>query len=211
MEIFENPTLIAHIRQAKCWQIYPPVECQFHRFLLWQVLFYFYSESSYWADQVLADLPPPSNSNFTDSFSDRSYFIPTVRGHIGQTRCRQIYPLPKWQFLIFLLWQVILDRPSVGRSTAHRMAVSQIPSLTGHILFLLKEVILGRPGLGISTPSIKQQFHRFLLWQVIFHSYHERSYWADQVWQICHLVEGNFTDSCSDGSYFILTVRAHIG
>ena len=181
MAIFEIPILTGYIRQTKCWQIYPPVECQFHRFLLWQVLFCSSCENSYWAHQVLADLPPPSNSNFTDSFSDRSYFIPTVRGHIGQTRCRHIYPLPKWQFFIFLLWQVILDRPSVGRSTAHRMAVSQISSLTGHIWFLLWEVILGRPGVGISTPSNKQQFHRFLLWQVIFYSYCERSYWADQV------------------------------
>ena len=124
---------------------------------------------------------PLVEGNFTDSFSDGSYFILTVRAHIGQIRCWQIYPLPKWQFLIYLFWQLILDRPSVGSSTAHRMAISQIPSLTGHISFLIWEVILGRPGVGRSTPSIKQQFHRFLFWRVIFHSYCESSYWADQV------------------------------
>ena len=119
----------------------------------------------------------------------------------------------EWQFLIFLLWHLILDRPSVGRSTPpHRMAVSQIPSLTGHISFLLWEVILGRPGVGRSTLSIKQQFHRFLLWQVIFHSYCERSCWADQVLADLHPPRNsNITDSLSARLCFIPTVRTHIG
>ena len=39
-------------------QIYAPVEWQFHRFLLWQLIFHSYSENSCLEDQVLADLPP---------------------------------------------------------------------------------------------------------------------------------------------------------
>ena len=52
-----------------------------------------YSESSYLADQVLTDLPPfPSNDNFTDSCSESSCLIPTLRAHIRQTRCWQMDP-----------------------------------------------------------------------------------------------------------------------
>ena len=93
----------------------PPGEWQFHRFLLWQLIFYSYSESSCVADQTLADLPPtnvsdrfllwellfgrPSvgrsiphlNGNLTDSYSESLYFIPTLRTHICQTRSWQIY------------------------------------------------------------------------------------------------------------------------
>ena len=43
--ILEIPTLTAHIRQTKCWEIYPSK----------MVIIDSYSESSYLADQVLAD------------------------------------------------------------------------------------------------------------------------------------------------------------
>ena len=77
-----------HIWQTRSWQIYPPHQWQFYRFLI-------YSESSYLADQVLADLTPTSNGNFTDSCS-------TLRDHIWQTKFWQIYPHIKWQFYRFL-------------------------------------------------------------------------------------------------------------
>ena len=40
-------------------QIYPLFKQWFHRFLLWQLIFYSYSDSSYAAHQVLADLLLP--------------------------------------------------------------------------------------------------------------------------------------------------------
>ena len=117
-----------------------------------------YPESSYLADQVLADQPPTSNDNYR-----------------------------------FLLCELILGRPSVGRSTLNQIAVSQIPALTAHISFTLWELIFGRPSVGRSIP-LKQWFHRFLLWQLIFHSYSEKSYLADQCGQIYPPPNGNFRD-----------------
>ena len=112
-----------------------------YRFLLWEHIF---GRPSVGKSYI------PSNSNFTDSCSDISYFIPTLRTHIWQTKCWQIYP-PK-------------------------TPISQIPALTTHISFLLWELILGRPGVGRSNPPLNS----------------------------------NFTDSYSDSSYFIPTLRAHI-
>ena len=151
----------------------PPFKWQFHRFLL-------YSESSYLVDQVLADLPslqkaisqipvlllefifgrpgvgrspPPSNGYFTDSCSDCSYFFPTLRAqHLAD--------------------QVLADlSPS-------QMAISQIPALTAHISFLLYDFIFSRWGFDTSTP-FKWQFHRFLLWLLIFHSYSRAQHLTD--------------------------------
>ena len=45
------------------------------------------SESSYLADQVLADLPP--QMVILDSYSESSA---TLTAHMWQTKCRQIYP-----------------------------------------------------------------------------------------------------------------------
>ena len=103
----------------------PSLEWQFHRLLLWQLIFHSYSQNSYLAHQVLADLVPTSNGNcrfllwelifgrpsvgrctplfnadFTDSCFDHSYSIPNLRTHIWQTRCWQIYPTIKWQLKI---------------------------------------------------------------------------------------------------------------
>ena len=207
----------------------PLVKCWFYRLLLWQLILHSYSENSYLADQVLADLPP-SNGNFTDSCSDSSYFIPTQRTHIG--------------------------RPGVGRSTPHQMEISQIPALPACISFLLWELIFGRPAVGRSTPPHQTAITDFYsessyladqvlvdlppsdssyfiptltthIWQTrfgqiyppcqmaIIDSYSESSYMADQV--LADLpppphptVNGNLTDSCSDRLYFIPTLRAHI-
>ena len=126
------PTLRTHIWLTKCWQIYPPVECWFHRFLLWQLIFHSYSENSYLADQVLADLPPIK---------------------------WQFHRLLLWQLIFhsysqnsYLADQVLADLPP------HQTSISQIPALTTHISFLLWELILGRPGVGRSTPTSNINF-----------------------------------------------------
>ena len=101
------------------------------------------------------------------------------------------------------------------------MAISQMPALTAHISFLLWELIFGRPGVGRSTP-----LHQI----AIIDSYSENSYLADHMlaglpphpsngdyrflfWELIfgrpsfgrstpYQLNGNFTDSCSDSSYF---------
>ena len=150
------PTLRAHIWQTLVLADLPPIKWQFHRFLLWQFIFHShswvlifgrpgwadlplplhqtatidsYSESSYLADQVLADLPP-SNGNFTGSCSDSSYFISFSES---------------W-YLADQLWTDL---------SPHQMVISQIAALTPHISFLLWGLIFGRPGVGRSTPCIK--------------------------------------------------------
>ena len=95
----------------------PTIKWQFHRFLLWQLIFLSFSESSTFGRPSLGRSNPPSNGNFTDSYSDSSYFIPTLRAqhladlpppsngnftdscstlraHIWQTKCWQISPNP---------------------------------------------------------------------------------------------------------------------
>ena len=163
----------------------PSLEWQFHR----QLIFHSYSENSYLAHQVLADLVPTSNGN-----------------------CR------------FLLWELIFGRPSVGRSTPlfnadftdscfdhssfliwelipvdsshHQMTIKNsypessylahqvLADLSHHQMaidtFLLWELIFGRPRCWQIYPPLNAAFHRFLLWQLIFHSYSENSYLADQ-------------------------------
>ena len=214
----------------------PPVECWFYRFQLWQLIFHSYFQNSYLAHQVLPDLVPMSNgdyrfllwelifgrpsvgrytpllnADFTDSCFDSSYFIPTLRTHIWQTRCWQIYPHISNGNCRFLLWELIFGRPNVGRSTSHQMAISQIAALTAHISFLLWELIFVWPSVGRSSHP-KWQFHRLLLWQLIFHSYSESSYLADQVLaDLTPLLNSWFHRFlASDSSYFIPTLRAHI-
>ena len=136
----------------------------------------------------------------------------------------------------FLLWELTFGRQGVGRSTPHewwfprahvrqtrcwqiyplQMVISQIPTLTAHISLLLWELTFVRPSVGRSTPQwwfprahIRQtrcdrstpphewQFPRVHIWQT-------------RCWQIYHPSNGDFTDSCSDSSYFIPTLRAHI-
>ena len=85
-------------------------------------------------------------------------------------------PLVKWWFHRFL-WnsyfihtlraqhltdQVLAQLPPSSK------AISQIPTLVWELIF-------GRPSVDRITPLIKLQFHRFLLWQLLFHSYSESS------------------------------------
>ena len=84
------------------------------------------------------------------------------------------------------------------------MAISQIPAL-------LWGVIFGRTSVGRSTLPLNWQFHRFLLWLFIFYSSSESSTFG-RPWlgTSIPLSNGNFTDSCSDYSYFILTQELNI-
>ena len=126
-------TLRDHIWQAKFWQIYPHIKWQFHRFL-WNSYFIPTLRAQHLADQVLADLPPikywfhrwlfigshaapadhlalhlqisPLNGNFTDSCSDSSYFIPTLRAqHLADQVLTGLPPI-QWWFYRFLFWQL---------------------------------------------------------------------------------------------------------
>ena len=99
-----------------------------------------------------------SHCDFTDSYSESSYLIPTETTHMWQTKCRQIYPHPPqngnftdyyseismlrahiWQTRF---WQIYLLQ----------LVISQIPTLRAHICFLLWELTCGRPSVGRSIP-----------------------------------------------------------
>ena len=145
----------------------PPIKQQFHRFLLWQLIFHSYSESSTFGRPGVGRSTPMSMGNY---------------------RC--------------LFWELIFGRPSVGRSTPHQMVISQIPAVTAHISFLLLELIFGRPCVGRSTPNVK--------WLLKIPTLRTHNL-ADHVLTDLHTPSnGNFTDSCSDCPYFILTLRMHI-
>ena len=140
------------------------------------------------ADHVLADLHSPCQMAISQ--------IPVLTTLISfllweliiwQTRSWQIYLPIKWQFHRFQLYsessyladplsngnfmipvKLILHsysesstfgRPGLGRST---------PNFTDSCSNLWAQ--FGRPCIGRSTPC-QWQFHRFLLWQLIFHSY----------------------------------------
>ena len=155
------PTLRAHIWETRSWLDLPSPN---------QTVNFpdSHSDSSYLADQVLADLPL-SSGNFTDSYSENSYFADQVL-----VDPPLLSPGLKWQFHRFLIWVLISGRPGLGRSSISpsnnftdsysensyladkvlgdlpsQMAMSQIPvkSLWG--------LIFRRQGLGRS--SIPQQ------------------------------------------------------
>ena len=84
-----------------------PIKWQFHRLLLWQLIFHSYSQNSYLAHQVLEDLVP-HQMVIIDSYSKSSYLADQVLADIPPTsngNCR------------LLLWELIFGRPSVGRYT----------------------------------------------------------------------------------------------
>ena len=119
----------------------PVVKCWFHRWLC-------VGSHTASADHLKLHLQiyPPVNGSFTDSFCDSSYFIPTLKTYIWQTRYWQIYPPqtsvsqipPLTAHISFLLWKLILaDLP---------------PTSNGNDRFLLRELIFGRPSVGRSTP-----------------------------------------------------------
>ena len=113
-----------------------PTEWQFHRFLLWQLIFHSYSENLSFGrpDLGRSNLPPIQwwfhrflcNSYF-HSYSESSTF--------------------GW--------------PGLGRSTPHQMAISQISALTVHISF----PTLTAPHLAdqvlADVPPFERQFHWF--------------------------------------------------
>ena len=151
-----------------------PLEWQFHRFLLWQLIFHSYFESSSFGR------PGPDRSTpiqwWFHRFLWNSYFIPTLRAqHLADQFLADLPPV-KWQFHKFLLYsessyladQVLADQPRIIWQF-HRLLLWQL------IFHSYSESsTFGRPGLGRSTPLIKWQFYRFLL-------YSESSYLADQV------------------------------
>ena len=110
-----------HIWQTRSWQIYPPIQWQFHRFLLWQLTFH---DSSWFQLTTL---------------QSSSFGRPSGLGRSNQ-------PHIKWQFHRFLwnsyfiptLTDQHLAVPSFGRCSPHQMANSQIPAL-------LSKLIFGRP------------------------------------------------------------------
>ena len=195
-------TLRVHIWQTKCWQIYPL-----------------------------------SNGNFADFCSDSSYFIPTLRAqHLADKVLAELPPF-EWIFHWFLLWQLLFHsyseslsfgRPGLGRSTPSSMAILQIPALLWELILSrppCQMVILqipaltahyskistfDRPGLGRITPiwvdisliPTLTAHISFLLWEL--------NIWQTRSWQNYPHLSGYFTDSYSDSSYFIPTLRNHI-
>ena len=157
------------IWQTRSWQIYLPIKQQFHRFLL-------YSDSSYLADllvkwwfhrllpwqltslraqhlaeQIMADLNPPSNGNFTDFCEIHISFL-LWQLHIWQTRSWQIYPSSNGNFT---------DSCSTLRAhiyqTPCQMVISQIP-----VKFIFhsysESSTFGRLSLGTTTTLLKGNF-----------------------------------------------------
>ena len=157
--------------------------------LLWELIF------GRWGLGRSISIP---NGNFSDSCSDCSYFFPTWELKIWQTSSWTSPLQMAISQIPALLWGVIFGRSSVGRSTLPlNMAISQILALTVHILFFLWELNIWQTMAWHIYPSFKWQFHRFLLCS-------ESSYLADQMLaDLSILPNGNFTDSCSDYSYFI--------
>ena len=158
---------------------------------------------------MLADLPPLKGS-FTDSCPYSSYFISTLRVHIWQTKCWQIYSPSNGNFtdlcsdspyfIPFLradIWQT-----SCGQIyPSPQMVISQIAALTPHISFSLWELIFGKQRCWQIYPHASNGNYRFLFY----------SYLADHV--VAHPTPfsyGSFPDCCSNSSYFIPTLRAHI-
>ena len=235
MAISQIPALTAHISFLLCksstfgrpglGRSIPPFKWQFHRFL-------FYSEGSYLTDQVLGNLPP-----FKWQFHRFLLLLLIFISYSGSSTFGRpglgiSTPFLKWQFHRFLLWLLIFlshsesskfGRPGLGRSLPSQMAISQIPALPWEFIF-------GRPCGGKSAPFI-WQFHRFLLWLLIFLSYSKSSTFGmpglgrsnpsqisiSQIlallWELIFgrpglgrttpISKGNFTDSCS-------TLRVHI-
>ena len=146
---------------------------KFHRFLLWELIFGrlglrrstlsygnftdSYSEGSYLADQVLVDPPPPYLSQMKISQ------IPTLRTHIWETRSWHIFhsPTKQW-FNRFLLWEFIFGRPGLGRSISQLSA--HFTDSYSESSYLDNQVLVDPP----FSPYLKWQFHRFLLWELIF-------------------------------------------
>ena len=170
---YSIPNLRTHIWLTKCWQIYP------HQMAISQIAA-LTAHISLLLSELIFGTPgvgrsSPHQMAIVDSYSESSYLADQVLADIP----------PCWMLISqILLWQFIFH------------------SYSGELIF-------GWPNVGRSTP-IKWLSNRLLLWQPIFHSYCESSYLSDQVLAVYPPSNGNFTDCCSDISYFIPTPRAHI-
>ena len=142
------------IWQTRSWQIYPHIKWQFYRFLL-------YSESSYLADQVLAHLPP------IKYWFHRRLFIGSHAAPADHlTLHLHIYHLIKhW----FHRW---LCMGSHAAPADHLKLCLQIYPAIKH--WFHRWLCMGSHTAPADLP-LEWQFHRFLLWQLIFHSYSESS------------------------------------
>ena len=199
MAMSQIPTLRAHIWQTRSWQICPT------QMAISQIP---QSESLSLADQVLADLPPSPNSDFTDSYSENSYLagqvwtylpqsltvisqIPILRTHIWQVRSGHIYPNPSQWFHRFLFWEFIFGR-HIWQARSWQIylfpwvLILQIPIMRVHIWTTRSWWI--HPSLSVSNDNFTD-------------SYSESSYLADQVLGDLPHSSGNFTDSYSENSY----------
>ena len=210
MLISQIPALTAHISFLLSELIFgtpgvgrssPPSNGDY-RFLLWELIFGWLSVGRY---------TPLLNADFTDSCFDSSYFIPTLRTHIWQTRCWQIYP--PYQMAIvdsysensYLSDQMLADLRHI-KWLFHRLLLWQLIFHSYCESSYLSDQVL-------ADLHPKWQFHTLLFWQLIFHSYSESSYLADQMLaDLPSLSNGNFTDCCSDSSYlsFLLLAESYI-
>ena len=194
-----------------------------------------YSESTYLADQVLANLTshPTAISQIPALTSHISFLLCElifVWPSVGRSTLPcQMSIIDSYSESTYLADQVLANL------TSHPTAISQIPALTSHISFLLWEVILGRPGVGRSNPPLNSNFtdsysdSSYFIPTLRTHIWHTRCWqiyptikwqlyiptlrahiWQTRCWQIYPPLNGNFTDCCSDSSYFIPTLRTHI-
>ena len=206
MAILQIPTLLWELIFTR-----PPVKWWFHRFL-WNSYFIHTLRAQHLTDQVLAQLTPSSKaiSQIPTLVWELIFGRPSVsRSTSCQMAISQIPALTahiSWQLIFHaLLWELIFGRPSVGRSTLCQMAISQIPALTAHISFLLWELNIWQTRCWQIYPLfLEWQFHWFLLWQLLFHSYSESlSFGTPGPGTSTSPSNSNFTDSSS-------TLRAHI-
>ena len=166
-----------------------------------------------WIDQVLADLPP-SNGNFTDSYSESSGRPGLGRSSISPSNSDFTDSYSENSYLAGQVWTYLPRSPTV---------ISQILTLRAHIWqtrswhifhpltkqlqfhrFRLRELIFGRLGLGRSTSPLEYNFTD---------SYSENSYLEDQVLERStplSVSNGNFTDSYSENSYLADQVLADL-
>ena len=136
--------------------------------------------------------------------------IPALTAHYSKSstfgrpvlgRCNPPYQMANSQ-IPALLWKLIYGRLSVGRSTPHHMAISQISALTAHISFLLWQLHIWQTRSWQIYPPSSMAISQIptLPWELIFG--------RPSVGRSTPESNGNFTDCCSDSSYFIPTLRA---
>ena len=230
MAISQIPALIAYISfllraehlADQVWADLTPFKWQFHRFLL-------YPESSYLADHVVANLPPFIWQFHTFllwlliflSYSKSSTF---GKPGLGRSNPSQI----SISQILALLWELVFGRPGLGRTAPISKDNFTDSCSTLRVHIWLKSVCRSTHPLKwqfyrfllnsessyladqvlADLPPFKWLFNRFLLWLLIFLSYSKSSYLADAgLDRSTPITNGNFTDSCSDSSYFFPTLR----